>query len=317
MLSGCGFQGQQKAIGYAYTGPSALNLRNDLGLRATTTATVEHGERLEILETKRRFVRVRTKQGLEGWTDSAYLLTQSQMDDLTRLAARAGELPSQGVGTVFDTLNVHTAANRTSASFAQIEEGENINVVAHRVAERELPGGEKSSEDWFLVRTKENRAGWVLSRMVLMSIPDEIAQYANGHYITAYHALNPEKTSWLWTTSERARQPFDFDGMRVFVFNERKKSYETVFTERNLRGYYPVEQRGGSFSAVIEEKDGSLVKRTYSFNGAKVKLLSKEPYQLPPALPEVGAPKTFDTTAPKDANWATRVRALAEWWFGI
>jgi hypothetical protein len=317
LLAGCGFQGGQKAIGYAYTGPQSLNLRNDLGLRATTTATVEHGERLEILETKRRFVRVRTKQGAEGWTDSAYLLTQSQMDDLNHLAARASELPSQGVGTVFDTLNVHTAASRTSASFAQIAEGEKIDVVAHRVAERELPGGEKSADDWFLVRTKENRAGWVLSRMVLMSIPDEIAQYANGHYITAYHPLNAERTSWLWTTSAHARQPFDFDGLRVFVFNARKKSYETVFTERNLRGYYPVEQNGDSFSAVVEEKDGTLAKRTYSFNGAKVKFLSKQPYQAPSALPEVSAPKTFDTTAPKDAGWADKLRGFAEWWFGI
>lgn len=317
VLSGCGFQGRQKPIGYAYTGPSALNLRDDLGLRASTTATVEHGERLEILETRRRFVRVRTKQGAEGWTDSAYLLTQSQMDDLTRLAERAMQLPSQGAGTVFDTLNVHTAASRTSASFAQIQEGGQLEVVAHRVAERELPGGEKSADDWFLVRTKENRAGWVLSRMVLMSIPDEIAQYANGHYITSYHALNPAKTSWLWTTSAHARQPFDFDGLRVFVFNERKKSYDTVFAERNVRGYYPVEQHGDSFSAVIEEKDGSLSRRTYSFNGAKVKLQSKESFQTPPALPEVGVPKAFDTTAPKEPNWADRTRAFAEWWFGM
>jgi hypothetical protein len=294
-----------------------LNLRSDLGLRTSTVATVEHGERLEILESKRRFVRVRTQHGAEGWTDSTYLLTQSQMDDLNRLATRAKELPSQGAATVFDTLNVHTAASRTSASFAQIEEGEKIDVVAHRVAEREMPGGEKSADDWFLVRTKQNRAGWVLSRMVLMTIPDEIAQFANGHYITAYHPLNAEATSWLWTTSAHARQPFDFDGLRVFVFNPLKNSYDTVFTERNVKGYYPVEQNEAGFSAVIEEPDGSLAKRTYSFNGAKVKLLSKEPYQAPPALPEVSAPKSFDTTAPKDANWADKARSFAEWWFGV
>jgi len=316
-VSGCGFKGQQKAIGYAYTGPSALNLRNDLGLRATTTATIEHGERLEILETKRRFVRVRTKDGIEGWTDSSYLLTQTQMDDLNRLAARAEALPSQGSGTVFDTLNVHTAASRTSPSFAQIEEGDKIDVVAHRVTERELPGGGKSADDWFLVRTNEKRAGWVLSRMVLMTIPDEVAQYANGHYITAYHALNDARTSWLWTTSARTRQPFDFDGLRVFVYNPKRSSYDTVFTERNIRGYYPVEQAGDSFSAVIEEQDGTLAKRTYSFNGSKVKLLSKAPYQPAEPLPEVSVPKAFDTKPPKDDNWADKVRGYASWWLGI
>ena len=324
-LSGCGVGGQQKAIGYAYTGPAALNLRNDLGLRATTTATVEHGERLEILEAKRRFVRVRTKQGAEGWTDSSYLLTQSQMDDLNRLAARAAESPSQGVGTVFDTLNVHTGAQRTSASFAQIKEGDKIDVIAHRVTERELPGGAKSAEDWFLVRTKEGRAGWVLSRMVLMTIPDEVAQYANGHYITAYQPLgevhDPEtgeaKANWLWATSAHSREPFDFDGIRVFVYNFRKKTYDTVFAERNIKGYYPLQQNGDSFSAVVEEKDGTLAKRTYSFNGSRAKLVPKEPYQAPAPLPEVQVPKAFDTTAPKEANWADKVRAFADYWLGI
>jgi hypothetical protein len=290
-----------------------------------TTATVQHGERLEIIEAKRRFVKVRTTQGTEGWTDSAYLLTQAQMDDLNRLATRASELPSQGAATVFDTLNVHTAASRTSPSFAKIDEGDKIHVVAHRVTERALPDGAKSADDWFLVRTKEKQAGWVLSRMVLMTIPDEVAQYANGHYITAYQPLgevrDPEtgeaKASWLWTTSAHSRQPFDFDGIRVFVYNFRRKAYDTVFAERNIRGYYPLEQSGESFSAVVEDMDGRLVKRTYSFNGSKAKLISKEPYVAPLALPEVAVPMAFDTTATKDATWADKVRGFASWWLGL
>jgi len=299
-------------------------LRSDLGLGSATTATIEHGERLEILETRRRFLRVRTAEGAEGWTDSSYLLTQSQMDGLDRLAARAAELPSQGKATVFDTLNVHTEASRASASFTQIEDTDKVDVVAHRVTERELPGGEKSADDWFLVRTQEGRAGWVLSRMMLMTIPDEVALYANGHYIMAYQpmgeARDPEtgeaKANWLWTTSAHSRQPFDFDGIRVFVYNFRRGAYDTVFTVRNIHGFYPVEQHGDSFSAVVEE-DGVLAKRTYSFNGSKVKLLAKEPYQTPPALPEVEAAKTFDTTAAKEPTWVDKVRGFSEWWLGI
>ena len=94
LAAGCGTRGKQRAVGYAYAGPASFNLRGELGLRAQTTATVEHGERLEILETRRKFVRVRTSSGAEGWTDSSYLLTQVQMDDLNRLATRAAELPS-------------------------------------------------------------------------------------------------------------------------------------------------------------------------------------------------------------------------------
>ena len=33
-------------------------------------------------------------------------------------------------------------------------------------------------EDWSLVRTKDGQIGWVLTRNLDMSIPDEVAQYA-------------------------------------------------------------------------------------------------------------------------------------------
>ncbi|MFM2125816.1 MAG: hypothetical protein RL328_2267 [Acidobacteriota bacterium] len=299
-----------------------MNLRAELGLRAETTATLEHGERLEILETRRKFVKVRTKNGAEGWTDSSLLLTQQQMDDLTSMAARAGELASEGVGTVFDTLNVHTAASRTSASFAKFEEGDKLHVLGHRVTER----AQGSADDWFLVRGDDGHSGWVLSRMVLMLVPDEVAQYANGAYIMAYHPLGEVrdaegavKPNWLWATSAKARQPFDFDTLKVFVYNVRRRTYETAFTERNVRGHYPVEAAadGRSFTAVVEEPDGAWMKRTYEFAGGKAKLVDKQPWNAPPALPEVAMGKAFDTTPPHEENWPEKVKAWADWWFGF
>ena len=257
-----------------------------------------------------------------SWTDSALLLTQQQMDDLTSLAKRAGELPSEGVATVFDTLNVHTAASRTSASFAKFEEGDKLHVLGHRVTER----AKGSADDWFLVRGEDGHAGWVLSRMVLMLVPDEVAQYANGAYIMAYHPLGEvrdaeggAKPNWLWVTSAKGRQPFEFDNIRVFVYNPRRRSYETVFTQNNIRGHYPVEaaEDGSSFTAIVEEPDGTPMKRTYEFSNGRVKLLTKEPGTAIAALPEVSVGKAFDTTPPHEENWPEKAKALAQWWFGF
>ena len=44
-----------------------------------------------------------------------------------------------------------------------------------------------------------------------MGIPDEVAQYAEGHRIVSYFALgetqdgDQKKTTWLWTTVESAQ----------------------------------------------------------------------------------------------------------------
>ena len=69
---------QKQSSGTAYAGPSSVNLREDLGPRANTVGTVQHGERLDVLEMRRRFVRVRTAKGLEGWTDANFLLSQQR-----------------------------------------------------------------------------------------------------------------------------------------------------------------------------------------------------------------------------------------------
>ena len=386
---------QTPSTGIAFTGPTAVNLREDLGPRATVVATLQHGERLEVLETRRRFVRVRTSKGLEGWTDANYLLSQQQVGDLDRLSEFAAKLPSQGKGTTFDSLNVHTAPSRQAPSFTQIPEGGAADVLVHRVSPRnavmppaaapvkksktsgknaskldksaksgkEIPppppppapaipanwvelsqpraldlGGEPvpaeplkpvPTDDWYLVRTRDGKAGWVLARQLSMSIPDEVAQYAEGHVITGYLSLGKVgssqenvKDNWLWTTTSVGSQGLDFDSFRVFVWSTKRGRYETAYIERNVKGHYPIEARPGngedaSFSVVVEDKDGQTYKKTYAFSGYRVKLVSKELRPEPPAVPEVRATGSFEEVQVlKKVSWAEKLRGVQKRWFG-
>ena len=177
-----------------------------------------------------------------------------------------------------------------------------------------------SYDDWTLVRSKDGKVGWVLSRMLSMSIPDEVAQYAEGHRITSYLPLGDIKDrdkgttqhNWLWTTIGSGQFPYEFDSFRVFVWSIKRHRYETAYIERNVEGYYPVETQdlaGGeekSFSLVLREKDGSLSKRTYAFSGYRVRMTSKTPYNTPPPLPEVRASRNFDpvpAAPPEQTGW--------------
>ena len=390
ILCSCTSHPPQPSSGVAYVGPITLNLRKDLASKSPTVAAVKHGDKLDVLELRRRFIKVRTAQGTEGWTDSNLLLTIQQMDDLRHLADGASKLASQGKATPFDVLNMHSAPARQSPSFFQIAVGETVDVIGHRLAPHSaapepvhLPApvkrappkkpkaNTKSSQappmpappapprnwqnlskpraadipsapqpaallaasapqfdDWNLVRTRDGKVGWVLARMLTMSIPDEVAQYAEGHRITAYLPLGEvkdkenkqSKHNWLWTTSSAGQHPFEFDSFRVFVWSTKRHHYETAFIERNVQGFYPVEseplpgQEEKAFSVVVREKDGKLYRRTYAFSGYHVRMVSKTPYTPPPDLPEVRASRDFDPPpAPAQPSKLTELRKK---WFG-
>jgi hypothetical protein len=389
----------QPATGTGYAGPANLNLRSELGAKSQVVATAKHGDRLEVLETRRRFVKVRTAAGVVGWTDVNQLLSEQQMSDLHRLAGSAAKLPSQGAATVYEALNIHAEPYRQSTSFFQIPEGGSVEVIGHRITPHAAPPPASKSvavhrttttkkakakaqvsalrppppppppppnwldlsrphgasiaasaaahpssgqpqaaapppaeDDWSLVRTRNGDTGWALSRMLVMSIPDEVAQYAEGHRVTAYLSLgdvqdklkDETKSNWLWTTASAGLRPYDFDSFRVFVWSSKRHHYETAYIERNVKGYYPVEtvslpgQDEKAFSVVLEDKDGKLYKRTYAFNGYHMRMISKTPYEPPPPLPEVRASGAFDTEPPPapsaSTSWSDRFREWRKKW---
>jgi len=352
------------AIGIAYVGPVSMNLRQDLAAKSPGVTEVKHGDRLDIIEVRRRLVRVRTVEGIEGWVDANLLLSAQQMDDLRKLADEASKLPSQGAATVFEALNMHSEPNRSSPSFHQIPEAGSVEVLAHRATPRvaarpkaaalakavAVPKATKSKEskkaaalllpppappappanwekmsrprakdlpdyqapeaappppldDWDLVRTKDGTTGWVLARNLYMSVPDDVAQYAEGNRITSYLSIGDVqdgeqvKHNWLWTTAASSLKTAEFDSFRVFVWSKSRHRYETAFIERNVTGFFPVvladvppdKKASGppekGFSLLVQDKDGAVYRRTYGFSGYHVRLISKTPVVREEATP--------------------------------
>lgn len=391
LLAACQIGPQkQPPIGVAYVGPAVLKIRSDIPLESRVVATVKHGERLELLQRRRRFFRVRVPGGAEGWTDERQLLAQEDMDHLKELAARAMKMPAQGQATSFGELNVHTQPSRESPSFIQVKENEKMEVLTHvatprvegprkpllppapkkaktveskpvkpskypplvplpkppgppagwlELSKTELPPDELQPpeekkkeekppvlEDWSLVRTHGGEAGWVLTRRLVMAIPDEVAQYAEGRRIVSYFPLgavqdgDQKKHNWLWTTIGSGVQPYDFDSFRVFIWNVRRHRYETAYIERNIHGYAPVllkdveltssigktstTNKYPGFSICAENHDGQRYRRDYAFVTNVVRRAGDGPCQSAavetaqaqaalPAAPETEANESF------------------------
>jgi hypothetical protein len=376
ILAGC--QNNSKhapSIGEAFVGPAVLKIRADIPLESATVATVKHGDRLQILQHRRKFLRVRTAGGAEGWTDERQLLAPSDMANLKQLSQRAAKMPSQGVGTTFGDLRVHTQPSTQAPSFLLIKENEKFDVLAQVVLPRtdlaraplipptpkkakgapkkpakepkvppvpmpkppppppnwlalsktDLPPEEPPEEpddaaatavpvptdNWSLIRIAGGQAGWVLTRMMRMSIPDEVAQYAEGHRIVSYFSLgelrdgDEKKNIWLWTTIGAAG-PYDFDSFRVFVWSLKRHRYETAYIERNLQGYSPVlvhevelsfggkSKSAGTkypgFSICVTGKDGQRRRREYALLATTVRYTGDRACEAPAPLDVGKAP---------------------------
>lgn len=107
-------------------------------------------------------------------------------------------------------------------------------------------------EDWWLVRGPQGQTGWVLSRMMDIDIPQEIAGLAeNQRYVAAYklRTVDDPESKFLdgkapeyvaVTNAWKDGLPYDFDQVRVFTWNTRKHRYEGAMRERGIEGYLPL-----------------------------------------------------------------------------
>jgi hypothetical protein len=126
-------------IGDAYVGPAKLDLHQEIAPKSPVVAHCVYGEKLQVIGQRRRFLKVRTGKGVEGWVDERNLLDAAAIAAIRELTANSRKYPSQGLATTYDTLNVHTEPNRASPSYIQIQAGERVDVIGHRVAPRKPP----------------------------------------------------------------------------------------------------------------------------------------------------------------------------------
>jgi uncharacterized protein YgiM (DUF1202 family) len=154
-------------------------------------------------------------------------------------------------------------------------------------------------EDWWLVRDQQGHVGWVLARMVDVDIPLDIAQYAEGQRIVSSFVLNTvtdvDETTGatkqvpqylIVTTEPKDGQPFDYNHIRVFSWNQKRHRYETAYRERNLFGVFPVtaghrvfDKEGDlpTFTLKIKDDKGQTIDKIYKMNGPIVRrVLSPE-----------------------------------------
>jgi hypothetical protein len=123
-------------IGEAFVGPAKLEIHAEILPKSPVVATVHYGEKLQVIGQRRHFLKVRTPGGVEGWVDDRNLLDAASISSLKALATDSQKYPSQGLATTYETLNVHSEPNRNSPSYMQVQAGERVDVISHRITPR-------------------------------------------------------------------------------------------------------------------------------------------------------------------------------------
>lgn len=277
-LAGCN-RGKHRVLEVEYVSAPQAALRDQVSTIYNRVGNVKNGERVEVLEREKRFAKVRTAAGVEGWIEQRYLVDQKTFDGLQKLTQDNQNDPVQAPGVLRNDTNLHITPGRETEHLYQLTSGAKVSILKRATAEKQpglaaapKPGTAAFSskaakaasgpvlEDWWLVRDSEGRVGWVLARMVDVDVPLDLAQYAEGQRIVAFFVLNavsdgdkkvPQYLCVL--TAPHDGLPFDFDQIRVFTWNTRKHRYETAYREHGLQGVMPVTLTKEDF-----EKEGTL-----------------------------------------------------------
>lgn len=296
LLSGCG-RSHHRVLEVAYVAAPQAALRDQVAAIYNRVGTVKNGERVEVIDREKRFARVRTGTGIEGWVEQRYLVDQKTFDGLQKLTQENQSTPMQAPGLLRNETNLHITPGRETEHLYQLATGAKVAILKRAVAEKQpgaapvrpiatkpgikAPAG-PALEDWLLVRDDQGRAGWVLSRMVDVDIPLEIAQYAEGQRFVAFFKLNQvrdgdkEVPQYLCVLTEpHDGSAYDYDQIRVFTWNVRKHRYETAYREHHLDGVLPVTVTQENFDKegtlpvfVLQVRDdaGNVVERKYKLN---------------------------------------------------
>ena len=121
---------------YVYVSAAETSLRDRVATLFGKVGTVHNGDRLEVLEKQRRFLRVRTDKGQEGWIEERSVVPQDVYDGFQQLAKDSAAIPVQAHGTTRAELNMHLTPARDGEHLYQLTEGEKLEVLKRATTDK-------------------------------------------------------------------------------------------------------------------------------------------------------------------------------------
>lgn len=137
--SACKHSGPVGSGEIMYVSSPQANLRDHVATVYNRVGTVKNGDRVEVLERQKRFVRVRTDQKVEGWIELRALVPRETYDQFQRLAKDNRTTPVEGHGITRVELNMHVTPGRETDTLYQLSENSKVDVLKRSTTGRATP----------------------------------------------------------------------------------------------------------------------------------------------------------------------------------
>src|SRR4030088_418937 len=129
-------RGRGRVLEVAYVSGVQATLRDHVAAVYEKAGVVKNGDRVEVLDHDRHFVKVRPTRGTTGWMEQRYLVSQEVFDQIQKLTADNQNDPVQARGATRNDTNLHVVPGRDSEHLYQISSGEKLALLKRGTAEK-------------------------------------------------------------------------------------------------------------------------------------------------------------------------------------
>jgi hypothetical protein len=229
VMGGCNRLRPKPPAEYVYVIAKETFLRDRVAAVSNRVANVTNGQRLQVVDKGRRFLKVKTDKGEIGWIEEHGVIDQDTYQQFADLTKQHANDPVIATAVLRDDLYLHVKPGRQTDRFYLLPEGDKLQMlvrasvpkatppqaapapkaVVKKDAVKAVDGTTKTAdtapaapptspppppeqpplEDWWLIRDSQGRVGWMLSRRLDVDVPDTIAGYAEGQRIVGAYQL--------------------------------------------------------------------------------------------------------------------------------
>ena len=161
---------------YMYVSVPETSLRDRVATMYNKIGTVHNGDRVEVLEKQRRFLRVRTDGGQEGWIEERSLVPQEVYDAFQKLVQDNASQPVQAHGTTRAELNMHDTPSREGDHLYQLKDGEKVDILKRATAEKSPPKATAANQSGKNVASRAKQQATPSGNSATQNLPASAAQ---------------------------------------------------------------------------------------------------------------------------------------------